>query len=154
MASPHKDVRRAIALARILTRTLLDRLRHSIALSSALASLLLLASILIIAPWGCTPKTQDSAIPLSGRLIRVRLMQSQEQVTLKPGGVFTFRSNDSIERQIAIPTNNAFILSLKQDGWHAGNWNLGAGELTLRPLVEGQLRINDRSYRGLYHMVP
>ncbi len=154
MASPHKDVRRAIALARILTRVVLHRLRHSIALSSALASLLLLATILVIAPWGCTPKTQDSAVPLSGRLIRVRLMQSQDQVTLKPAGVFTFRSNDSIERQIAIPTTSTLVLSLKPDGWHANNWRLGAGELTLRPLVEGQLRINDRSYRGLYHMVP
>src|SRR5437762_8688033 len=148
MDSPHKDVRRAIALARILTRLLLHRLRHSIALSSLLASLLLLATILIIAPWGCTPKTQDSAVPLSGRLIRVRLMQSQDQVTLKPAGVFTFRSNDSIERQIAIQTNSSLVLSLKPDGWHAGTWNLGSGELTLRPLVEGQLRINDRAYRG------
>jgi len=81
-------------------------------------------------------------------------MQSQDQVTLKPAGVFTFRSNDSIERQIAIPTTSTLNLSLKPDGWHANNWHLGSGELTLRPLVEGQLRINDRAYRGLYHMVP
>ena len=154
MASPHKDVRRAIALARILTRLLLHRLRHSIALSSLVASLLLLATILIIAPWGCTPKTQDSAVPLPGRLIRVRLMQSQDQVILKPASVFTFRSKDSIERQIAIPANSSLTLYLKPDGWHAGTWNLGSGELTLRPLVEGQLRINDRSYRGQYRMVP
>src|SRR5712671_4234639 len=115
MASPHKDVRRAIALARILTRLLLHRLRRSIVLSSVLASILLLATVLIVAPWGCTPKTQDSAVPLSGRLIRVRLMQGQDQVILKPGGVFTFRSNDSIEREIAIAANSSLTLYLKPD---------------------------------------
>ncbi|HEV8608193.1 MAG TPA: SpoIID/LytB domain-containing protein [Tepidisphaeraceae bacterium] len=154
MGSAHRDVRRAIALARILTRLLLDRLRYSITLWSILAGCLCLVGLLIIAPWGCTPKTQDSAVPISGRLIRVRLMQGQEQVTLKPATPFVYRSADSAERQVNVAPNTLIPVRLDDAGWHAGNLNLGKGELILRPTVEGQLRINDRTYRGQYRLVP
>jgi len=108
----------------------------------------------IIAPWGCTPKQSSEAVPLSGRLIRVRLMQGQEQVTLKSGGVFVFRSGDSVEKQFNAPRNSPLQLTLAADGWRLSNrMLLGKGELTLRPLVEGQLRVNDRAYRGQYRMV-
>jgi len=93
MGSAHRDVRRAIALARILTRHLLARLRYSISLWSLLAGLIGISTILVIAPWGCTPKTNEAAIPLSGRTIRIRLLQSQDQITLKPAAPFIYRAD-------------------------------------------------------------
>src|SRR5438552_10750943 len=153
MGSPHRDVRRAIALARILSRHLLARLRYSISLWSILAGCIGLATILIIAPWGCTPKTNESAIPLSGRTIRVRLLQAQDQVTLKPAGPFIFRA-DAGDRQMNVAAGTQILLRLTDQGWLAGNMNMGKGVLTLRPVVEGQLRINDRNYRGQYRLLP
>ena len=120
MGSPHRDVLRAIALARILTRHLLHRVRYSLSLWSILAGVIGLATILIIAPWGCTPKTNESAIPLSGRTIRVRLLQAQDQVTLKPAGPFIFRA-DAGDRQMNVAAGTQILLRLTDQGWLAGN---------------------------------
>ena len=153
MGSAQRDFRRAIVLARILTRHLAARLRYSITLWSILAGIIGVSSILVVAPWGCTPKTNDAAIPLSGRTIRIRLMQAQDQVTLKPAGPFIFRA-DGGERQMNVAAGTVIPVRLTEQGWLAGNMNLGRGVLTLRPTVEGQLRINDRNYRGQYRLLP
>src|SRR5207244_5749603 len=136
-----RDFRRAIILAQILTRHLAARLRYSITLWSLLAGFIGLATIVIIAPWGCTPKTNESAIPLSGRTIRVRLLQAQDQVSLKPAGPFIFRA-DAGDRQMNVAAGTQISLHLTDQGWLAGNMNLRKGVLTLRPVVEGPLRIN------------
>src|SRR4051812_16355509 len=153
MGSAQTDFRRAIILARILTRHFWARLRYSITLWSILAGVIGVSCILIIAPWGCTPKTNEAAIPLSGRTIRVRLLQAQDQVTFKTAGPFIYRANGG-ERQMNVTPGTQIALRLTEQGWVAGNMNLGRGVLTLRPLVEGQLRINDRSYRGQYRLLP
>ena len=153
MGSAQRDFRRAVVLARILTRHFVARLRYSITLWSVLAGVIGLSCILIIAPWGCTPKTNEAAIPLSGRTIRVRLMAAQDQVTLKPAGPFIFRA-DSGERQMNATAGTAIPVRLTDQGWLAGNMNLGKGVLTFRPAVEGQLRINDHNYRGQYRLLP
>lgn len=153
MGSAQRDFRRAIALARILTRHFVARLRYSVTLWSILAGVIGISTILIIAPWGCTPKTNEAAIPLSGRTIRVRLLQAQDQITLKPAAPFIYRA-DSGERQVNVAAGTQIPLRLTDTGWLAGNLNLGKGVLTLRPTVEGQLRINDRNYRGQYRLLP
>ena len=153
MGSAHRDVLRAIALARILTRHFIVRLRHSIALWGVLAGVIGIATMLVIAPWGCTPKTNEAAIPISGRTIRIRLLQSQDQITLKPAGPFIYRA-DSGERQVNVAANTVIPLRLSDKGWMAGNLSLGKGELVLRPTVEGGLRVNDRNYRGEYRFIP
>jgi len=153
MGSAHKDVLRALAIARILTRHFLLRLRYSIVLWGVLAAFLGTTTVLIIAPWGCTPKTNEAAVPLSGRTIRVRLLQSQDQITLKPAGPFIYRA-DGGERQVNVTPNTLIPVRLTSDGWLAGNLNLGKGVLTLRPTVEGQLRVNDHNYRGQYRLLP
>src|SRR5689334_14255160 len=104
MGSLNRDVLRALALARILARHFTAGLRNSIVLWGALASVLAIGTILIIAPWGCTPKTNDAAVPLSGRTIRVRLLQSQDQITLKPAAPFIYRA-DAGERQVNVAAN-------------------------------------------------
>jgi stage II sporulation protein D len=155
MGPAHKDVRRAIALSRLLLRSFLHRLRYSIALWSILigsSAVLGIASVLIIAPWGCTPKTTDQAVPLSGRLVRVRLMQAQDQLALRAQSPFVFRCGNSLERQL--PASSNMVLRLDPSGWRLNTIYLGQGELTLRPTVEGQLRVNDRAYRGNYRIVP
>lgn len=153
MGPLNRDVLRALALARILARHLLQRLRYSITLWSVLAGAIGIATILIIAPWGCTPKTNDAAVPLSGRTIRVRLLAAQDQITLKTAGPFIFRA-DAGDHQINVAAGTLIPLRLTTQGWLAGNMNLGRGVLTLRPLVEGQLRLNDHSYRGQYRLLP
>jgi stage II sporulation protein D len=153
MGPANRDVLRAIALARILTRHIFARLRYSITLWSILAGIIGITSILIIAPWGCTPKTNEAAIPLSGRTIRVRLLQGQEQITLKPAAAFIYRA-DAGDRQMNVAAGTLIPLRLTPTGWLAGNMNLGKGVLTLRPIVEGQVRINDRNYRGQYRLLP
>lgn len=153
MGSAQRDFRRAIVLARILTRHFLARLRYSITLWSLLAGVIGISSILIIAPWGCTPKSNEAAIPLSGRTVRVRLLQAQDQVTLKPAGPFIYRA-DTGERQMNVGAGTVIPIRLTDQGWLAGNMNLGRGVLTLRPTVEGQLRVNDRNYRGQYRLLP
>jgi stage II sporulation protein D len=153
MGSTHRDVLRAIVLARILTRHFLARLRYSITLWSIVAGCIGIASILLIAPWGCTPKSNEAAVPLSGRTIRVRLLQSQDQVILKPAGPFIFRASAG-EQQMNVAAGTVIPIRLTDQGWLAGNMNLGKGVLTLRAAVEGQLRINDRNYRGQYRLLP
>src|SRR5215208_5033632 len=153
MGSTHRDVLRAIVLARILTRHFFARIRYSITLWSLLAGVIGIGSILIIAPWGCTPKANEAAVPLSGRTMRIRLLQSQQQVTLKPAGPFNYRANSG-ERQMNVAAGTTIPIRLTDQGWLAGTMNLGKGVLTLRPAVEGQLRINDRNYRGQYRLLP
>jgi hypothetical protein len=132
MGSAHKDVLRALVIARILTRHFLARLRYSIVLWGILAAFLGTATLLIIAPWGCTPKTNEAAVPLSGRTIRVRLLQSQDQLTLKPAGPFIYRA-DAGERQVNVTPNTLIPVRLTKDGWLAGNLRSRQGVLTLRP---------------------
>src|SRR5678810_408024 len=119
MGSAQRDFRRAIILARILARHLAARLRYSLALWSILAAFIGISSVLIVAPWGCTPKTNEAAIPLSGRTIRVRLLQAQDQVTLKPAGPFIFRA-DGGERQMNVAAGTPIPLRLTDQGWVAG----------------------------------
>lgn len=87
-------------------------------------------------------------------LVRVRLLQSQQSVTLTAGRPPTVRTGaDGTSHPLQFP-NAPVKVSLEPSGWRIGSVMLSAGELTVLPSVDGSVAVNGQSYRGQYRFVP
>jgi stage II sporulation protein D len=128
----------------------LEKSRHR----PAIFPLLICAFVL---PLGCSSSHDDSA-ERSGNapMIRVRLLQGVDQVTLSCGVPPTYQLAEQPATVLKSPRNAVFNLSLTKDGWAAGNALLGgaASELVVQPEHDGSVSINGTPYRGRFRFRP
>ncbi len=111
--------------------------------------------LLMLGPGGCTPTGVSGGMSLDARLIRVRIVQSADQVTLAATQPPTYHSaSDTTDRVLELPRNTAMALSLSGGRWRVGGADLGSGTLTLVPSAVGSVAVNNIAYRGQYRAVP
>ena len=114
---------------------------------------ILLALLLVLLPGGCrqdVPPTSRTGAPV----IRVKLLQGQDQILLGASNTTTIRAG-GVERRLNFPTDNDVPVTLTAQGWQIGNFELGAGgELVVEPGSVGSVRVNKMRYRGQYRLVP
>lgn len=117
---------------------------------------MLLLGLSMAVPWGCTPNSNstEGALSSSGRLIRVRLMQGQDDVAIVATQPPTYTVGDSAEGTLRLPSSSPITVSLSAAGWRAGSAVLGNGELIIRPSSVGSVRVGGTAYRGQYRFVP
>lgn len=119
-----------------------------------LASLILLLLLLVL-PGGCTQNlTQprlDGAVPL----VRVRLIEGVDQITLSASHAPTVTaSGDNVPRRLNIESGASVRIVLAGSDWRIGNVGAGRGVLTIVPAYDGTVSINGKPYRGQYRLVP
>jgi stage II sporulation protein D len=132
-------------------------------------TVLTIGALVVTTPWGCTQTDLNSRdVRPSGRIIRVRLAQSQDSVVLTasqpPAYATTGQANGTpgVERVLNLPAGTPMAVTWTPAGWRCGIANLGTGELIIRPQVAGSLTVfmpgaaNDKAkaYRGTFRLVP
>jgi len=121
----------------------------------ACACLTIIWGGLLCSPSGCTPKSGTAAGQLEGQTIRVRIHPAVEQVSIsaiQPPIYYT--SVDSTQRQLDLPGGVNVPIAYGSSGWMIGRTSLGPGNLMIRPIVDGSVRVNGRPYRGRFSLVP
>src|SRR5437868_1911175 len=70
-------------------------------------ALMLLVGLLMAVPWGCSPNSNspEGALGSAGRLIRVRLMQGQDEVAIVASQPPVYTVGDSGEGTLKLPAN-------------------------------------------------
>jgi stage II sporulation protein D len=120
-------------------------------------AILPLLTCALILPLGCS-SSHDPSVEQSANtpVIRVRLLQGMDQVTLSCGVPPTYQVADQPAAVLNSPRNAVFNLSLAKDGWAAGNSLLGgaASELVVQPEHDGSVSINGTPYRGRFRFRP
>ncbi len=87
-------------------------------------------------------------------ILRVRLLQSQDQVSVaatRPPTAHT--STDPTPKTLNF-SERAVTVTLSGGGWRVGAATLGSGVLTLMPATDGSVTINGQPYHGSYRLVP
>ncbi|MGH7213802.1 MAG: SpoIID/LytB domain-containing protein, partial [Tepidisphaeraceae bacterium] len=111
---------------------------------------------LLLLPLGCSQNVGRPPLPASVPVVRVRLLESQQQVNVtatEPPIVRT--SKDPELRRLNFPEGVAVQVGLSSSGsWQVGNVTLGQGELTMTPATEGTVAVNGQAYRGRFRLVP
>jgi stage II sporulation protein D len=88
-------------------------------------------------------------------IVRVRLLESQQSVTLHATAPPTARTTaGSGSRSVELPVNTDIPVQLLADGWRVGDTALGGGDLLVLPSADGSVSFNGRPYRGTYRLVP
>jgi stage II sporulation protein D len=122
---------------------------------AACGSLFLLLGAVLCWHCGCTPKTTSTGPALQGQAIRVRLFPLVDQATIRADQPpIYYTTADTTPRQLDLPPNVNVPLTYTGVGWMMGRTNLGGGQLVIRPIVDGSVRVNDKPYRGQYRFVP
>ena len=117
---------------------------------------LCLAALALLWPLGCGRKERRGRSLDGVPLVRVRLMQDQQQVTLTAAsGTPTAWPDSSRSRPVHLPSGAAVPVELTGAGWRIGDQALGSfDELTLQPDGDGSLAVNGTAYRGRFRLVP
>lgn len=125
-------------------------------MKSTLCQWILLILVLLFLQAGCTSTTQTPPL-LDGSkpMVRIRLMQSVDQVTLAASQppsftVASYQGNRTLNLSAGVQVN----VSLLSNGWQIGNTNVGTGVMTIVPRYEGTVTVNGKPYRGRYRFVP
>src|SRR5688572_8887724 len=118
-------------------------------------AIVLFALIALLVPQGCS-SSRTSEQPSNAPIIRVRLAQSQDQVTLACGVPPTYQVAGQAPAAVNCPRNAIFTLSLGAQGWVAGNALLGGpgAPLVIQPEQDGTVSVNGIPYRGRFTFVP
>jgi stage II sporulation protein D len=121
-------------------------------------------ALLMLTPWGCSPKGASVAIPDAPlRSVRIRVLQGQDAVYVRASRPpFYCTTADPAERILNLPPDVAMAIVWTPQGWRCGTANLGPGELILKPAALGSVRVADgrgpqpefRAYRGKLRLVP
>jgi len=109
----------------------------------------------MLIPWGCTPTDMGQAIPLEGRVLRVRLLQGVEQVSISASQPpLYFTSSDATQRYLDLPRGANVPVTFGNGAFRAAGTILPRGELTIQPTASGSVAINGVAYRGRFRLVP
>lgn len=116
----------------------------------ALGAALLLAMLLV--PCGCTPSVHT---PDTAPIVRVRILENQEQVLVAASGTPTIKSStENAGHVLQFPGSGGVPVTRSATGWRIGNTAIGAGELTILPQTVGSVSVGGVNYRGRYRFVP
>lgn len=114
--------------------------------------------VLVLALWplGCRPKAAERRSLEGVPVVRVRVLESQQRVTLAaedPPAVVAGR--DARPHKLDLPGSEPVTVELlPRGGWRFGSATLPQGEVTLVPSREGSVTVNGEAYRGRYRFVP
>jgi stage II sporulation protein D len=116
----------------------------------------LLIGLVLMVPGGCQPPRRTVEPPkMSPPIVRVRLLEAQESVTLTATAPSTARAGaGDAARRVELPLNTEISIRLLDDGWRVGETPLGSGELVVLPGADGSVSFGGRAYRGHYRLVP
>jgi stage II sporulation protein D len=108
-------------------------------------------SLLLLIPAGCSRSVNiDEKAPL----VRVRILENQDRVTLSSVGASSFKSASERDIRRLDLGRGTVTVSLSPAGWQVGNVSIGGGELTIQPPAPGAVAIGGQAYRGRYRFVP
>ncbi len=106
-------------------------------------------------PMGCGQDVNQASIPKGTPIVRVRILEAQQQVTLtgaQPPKVHT--SLAPSPKQVNLARGTPVTVRRTESGWSIGSMSIGPGELTLEPGADGSLSVNNQPYHGRYRFVP
>ncbi len=114
----------------------------------------LLALLMLGWPPGCTQKARP--VSPGAPLVRVRLLDAQDRVTIAPSNTLAFRDAPGVTaRLLNVPPKKPLPVQRTASGWRVGSLEVRALELTFVPLGEGAyLSVNGKPYRGDCRLVP
>jgi len=133
----------------------LERGRKSASTSQRYRSMrVMIVLLILLIPLGCSSPISGRASP-SVPVVRVRLLEDQQRVNVAASESPTVIVGTTTARRMNLPAGMDVVVSLQPSGaWQVGNVTLGSGEMTLLPASEGSLKVNGKSYRGRYRLVP
>ncbi len=116
--------------------------------------LILCLGLLLLWPLGCGQKQRERPSMKGVPIVRVRVLELQQRVTLESSQppLLTVASNPQPQR-LNLP-DDPVVIELTPTGWRIGGSSVGSGELTLECEEEGALSLNGLSHRGKYRLVP
>lgn len=118
------------------------------------ASLALLL-VLLLLPGGCSQNLTQPRLDGTVPIVRVRIIDGVEQVTLAASHAPTVTAtSDNIPRRLNINPGSSVRIALRGRDWQIGNVGAGHGVLTIIPAYDGTVSINGKPYRGQYRLVP
>jgi len=117
---------------------------------------LLVCCVLCFLIAGCTQETARVGMPPGVPVVRVRLLQEQDEVRISASEVPLVRAGSDMTAQpVVFPKYPGVVVRLEQGQWRAeGLPPLGSGELVILPAHEGTVAVNDKQYRGRFRLVP
>jgi stage II sporulation protein D len=117
---------------------------------------LLIAAVLFCLPAGCAQKARQAGDTAGVPMVRVRLLESQSQVTVASSESLAFREAPGLQpRALSVPRKQAVPVQRTTAGWRIGNVSVDSNELTFIPVGEGGLlSVNGKPYHGDFRLVP
>jgi len=113
-----------------------------------------LPAFLVVWPLGCSQTTNRTVSHNSLQTVRVRLMQDVDHANVAAEATRVHTDSNPADQVINFPRGIAIPVTLTAGGWHIHNISLGTGVLTIRPMTDGSLSIDHRTYRGSFRFVP
>jgi stage II sporulation protein D len=121
---------------------------------STAGAFLLLCSIALL-PSGCSHDAARSGAPPGTPLVRVLLLENQQQVLISATSPPVIRIGlQSAGQELRFPPGTFVPISLTPAGWHIGTASLGNGEMTLDPSLDGSLSVASHAYHGHFRFIP
>lgn len=112
------------------------------------------ALVLMLSPPGCTPTDTGQAIPLEGRIVRVRLLTGVEQATISAGQPPLYStSSDPAQRYLNLPRGVSTPITFGNGAFRVAGTVLPRGELLIQPVASGSVAVNGVAYRGRFRFV-
>lgn len=138
----------------MVTKDRWKRLKNSRVGGFLLGLMFALAPALLF-PLGCSENNKVVSRPTSAHIMRVRLLQGLDTVTIAASQPPLYKTgSDPTQRLLNLPTAKPYAVTLSSGQWKVGNTTLGSGELTILPAQEGSVSVNKLGYRGRYRLVP
>src|ERR1051326_2610850 len=106
-------------------------------------------------PLACTHAPRLESGNPAAPIVRVCLLNNQQQVKVtiqEPPMVRT--DSEPQGRPLIMPAGSSVTVSLSPAGWSVGNVPVGTGEMIIQPKTTGSVSINDKAYRGTFHLIP
>jgi stage II sporulation protein D len=124
-------------------------------MGSATRYVLAVCLALLLMPLGCSQQRHQVALSDRSPVIRVKLLENQQQVMMSASEPAAFHAaSEKGPRLLNVPSSAQVPVALSAGGWRVGNHTLGSGVLTIVPGSDGGVSINGQNYHGQYRLVP
>jgi stage II sporulation protein D len=103
---------------------------------------------------GCNQNRNLGTVPNGTPAVRVLLLENRASVNLSATEQPTVQVGSGPIQVINLSGGATVAVSLTPAGWRVGAATLGGGTLTVRPAIDGSVRVDRRAYRGRFRFVP
>ncbi len=101
---------------------------------------------------GCSQSQPPGIVQQGPPMVRALVLENRPRVDLSATEPPMLRVGGGSAERVALPASTPVVYT--GSGWKVGNLEFATGELSIEPVGEGSVSVDNHSYRGRYRFVP